>query len=196
MRAIDRIRARRTRSGGMAAFVVTCCLAVGVIGAIGAIGATGVAAAAPGKKPSPTTTTTKKSKKSTKQAKVVDPCVLVSQSQAETLIAMKLLAPTKSGNPTSGFMCQYNADPNGPVGSVQISTGAGVKKALDIDKDNLHHDFTQLTGVGDEAWLENGSVFVRKGTQWVQVYVVSLDTPPEQIQSGLQSLAGTIARSL
>ncbi len=186
MRGIDRIPTRRSVSIRLAVVTAALCVAASIVGGVGA------AAALPAKKPKPTSTTVKKSTK----AKVVDPCVLVSQSQAQTLIGMALLAGTKSGNSTSGFLCQYNADPNGPVGSVQISVGAGVKKALDIDKENLHHDFTRLTGVGDEAWLENGSVFVRKGAQWVQVYVVSLDTPPEQIQAGLQSLAATIAKSL
>lgn len=178
----------RALAGGKARIAVVLALACFAVGTAGGIG---TAAAVPAKKPKPTTTTVKKSKKT----KVVDPCVLVSQTQAETLLGMPLQAGVKSGT-GSELMCQYTADPNGPVGAVQVAVGAGAKKTLDIDKDNLHHEFTQPAGISDETWLENGTIFFRKKSQWGEIHVVSLDAPPDQIQSGLQSLATTVAKKL
>jgi hypothetical protein len=91
------------------------------------------------------------------------------------------------------LLCQYDADPNGPTAQVQVFVGAGAKTFLDLDKDTLKHDFSTLTGIGDEAYLEPGTVFVRKGTLWVAVEAVVLDTPADQVQAALTSLAGVIA---
>jgi hypothetical protein len=38
---------------------------------------------------------------------------------------------------------------------------AGAKKILDVDRE-LGHDIKALNGIGDEAYLEDGSVFVGK----------------------------------
>jgi len=142
------------------------------------------------KSSSSTSTTT-----ATKTAALPDPCVFVSQAQAQTLVAATLQAGEKSGT-GSDLMCQYTSDPSGPTAQVAVFVGDGAKKALDIDKDSLNHDFTQPTGIGDEAWLESGSIFFRKGTTWAEINVVDLDDPPEQVQAALQTLAGSVVGSL
>jgi hypothetical protein len=121
-----------------------------------------------------------------------DPCHLVSQSQAEALAQTPLQAAVEAGAPPD-VMCQYDGPTTGPTAQVEIFVGDGAKKTLDIDRDELHHDFTTLTGIGDEAYLEDNDVFLRKGDIWVEVNVVLLDVPPDQIQSGLQTMAKQIA---
>jgi len=144
-----------------------------------------------GSKSSSSTSTTA----ATKAAALPDPCVLVSQAQAQTLVVPTLQPGEKAGT-GSDLMCQYTSDPNGPTAQVAVFVGDGAKKALDIDKDSLQHDFTQPTGIGDEAWLEDGAIFFRKGTTWAEINVVDLGDPPEQVQAALTTLAKSVVGSL
>ena len=124
-----------------------------------------------------------------------DPCSLVSRAQAEKVVGIPLQPAVKAGT-ADDMLCQYTSNPSGPTAQVEVFVGAGAKKNLDIDKDTLKHDFKTLTGVGDEAYLEADNVFLRKGTVWVGINVVALDTPATQVQSGLTALASTIAGEL
>jgi hypothetical protein len=124
-----------------------------------------------------------------------DPCSLVSQTDAQALAQTPLQAAVKSGSPPD-VLCQYTGPPTGPTAQVEIFVGDGSKKSLDIDRDALHHAFTTLTGIADEAYLEDSNVYLRKGTVWVQVNVVLLDVAPDQVQSGLQTMAKKIASEL
>ena len=128
-------------------------------------------------------------------AEAPDPCTLIAKADAEKIVAVALSDGTKSGS-GDDVMCQYGSDPNGPTAQVEVFVGAGAKKQLDIDRDTLQHPFTTLSGIGDEAYLEAGDVFVRKGTTWVSVDIVALDPPAQQIQDGLTSLATSLATKL
>lgn len=181
----------RTRRAAAAGLVV---LAIG-LAACSSKASSGAATTAPAVTAPPDTAAETTAAADTTLPTLPDPCSLVSQSQAEAVVGMTLLAPLTAGN-ADDLMCQYDADPNGPVGQVGVHVGPGAKKNLDIDKDTLQHDFTTLAGVGDEAYLEAGSVFVRKGTIWVAVNVVSLDADPTKVQQALTDLASTIAGEL
>jgi hypothetical protein len=124
-----------------------------------------------------------------------DPCKLVSQTQAAALVQTPVQPAVEAGSPPDQ-MCQYTGPTSGPVAQVEIFVGDGAKKSLDIDRDNLHHTFTTLSGIGDEAYLEADEVFLRKSATWIEVDVVDLDTPPDQIQSGLQTMAQQIVAKL
>jgi len=124
-----------------------------------------------------------------------DPCSLVTQSEAEALAQTPLQPAVNAGAPPDQ-LCQYTGPPSGPTAQVEIFVGDGAKKSLDIDRDALHHDFTTLTGIGDEAYLEADNVFLRKGDVWAQVNVVLLDVAPDQVQSGLKTMAQKIASEL
>jgi hypothetical protein len=92
-------------------------------------------------------------------------------------------------------MCQYTADPNGPTGQVEVFLGDGAKKSFDIDKDVLDHDFTSVPGIADEAQQEDGNIFLRKGTTWVQIRLVLLNDPAENVEP-LQTAAKIVASRL
>jgi hypothetical protein len=124
-----------------------------------------------------------------------DPCKLVSLSDAETLAQTPLQPAVESGQPPDQ-LCQYTGPTTGPTAQVEIFVGAGAEKSLEIDRDSLHHDFTTLPGIGDEAYLENSDVFLRKGDVWAQVNVVLLDLSTDQVQNGLQTMARKIASEL
>jgi hypothetical protein len=124
-----------------------------------------------------------------------DPCGLVSKADAEAIVGIALQPGVKAGTPED-LLCQYTSSPNGPTAQVEVFVGDGAKKALDIDKDELHHTFSTLAGVGDEAWLEPDQVFARKGSLWVSVNVVALDAPADQVQKGLQTLISKMVGQL
>jgi hypothetical protein len=124
-----------------------------------------------------------------------DPCKLVSQSQAAALVQTPVQAAVEAGSPPDQ-LCQYTGPSTGPVAQVEIFVGDGAKKSLDIDRDNLHHTFTTPSGIGDEAYLEDDNIFFRKGETWLQINVVDLDTPADQIQTGLQTMAKQIVAEL
>jgi len=121
--------------------------------------------------------TTAPSTTPTTAAAAPDPCALVSEADAQAVVQTPLQPALKAGQPPD-VMCQYTSSPTGPTAQVEIFVGDGAKKGLDIDRDELKHDFTTLTGIGDEAYLEADNVFLRKGSVWVQVNVVDLDSPP------------------
>jgi hypothetical protein len=102
-----------------------------------------------------------------------DPCKLITQQQAEAAIGSKLDSAKASGHDTER-VCTFTGPTTGPLAQVEVFVGAGAKKFLDIDK-QLKHEFSLVTGVGDEATIENGTVFFRKGTTWVALRVTSLE---------------------
>ena len=124
-----------------------------------------------------------------------DPCQLVSLADAQAIVGITLQPAVKAGQPPD-LLCQYTSSPDGPTAQVEVFVGDGAKKSLDIDRDELQHSFTTLPGIGDEAYLEPDNVYLRKGTVWVQVNVVSLDAPPDKVQTALQTIAQKIAGEL
>ncbi|WFE55310.1 hypothetical protein [Micromonospora sp. WMMD1155] len=118
----------------------------------------------------------------TTPARAADPCALVPKAAAERLAGTPLQDPVAA--PES---CTYTGPISGPTAQVEVYVGAGAKKILDIDRE-LGHDLTVITGVGDEAYLEDGAVFVNAGGTWVAVRLVSLADPAAS-QQALRDLA-------
>ncbi|MEO5842419.1 MAG: hypothetical protein ABIQ73_10350 [Acidimicrobiales bacterium] len=54
----------------------------------------------------------------------------------------------------------------------------------------LGHTFTKVSGVGDEAYLEEFTIFTRKGTTWLALHLVRLDDP-DPYNTPLNNLART-----
>ena len=78
---------------------------------------------------------------------------------------------------------------------MSVGVGDGAKKALDIDKSTLHHAFQRVQGIGDEAWQEDGHIFLRKGTVWVSIELVLLNDPAQNV-GRLQHAARLVAGRL
>jgi hypothetical protein len=126
---------------------------------------------------------------------VIDPCKLLTQAEATTLAGVKLNAAVEAGAAGTQTLCQYTSDPSGPTAQVEIITGDGAKKELDIDRDTLKHQFTSVPGIGDEADQEDGNIFVRKGDNWVDINLVKLNDPAQNVQP-MQTAAKIIASRL
>lgn len=103
----------------------------------------------------------------------VDPCQLVAQADAEKLAGTKLDPPVPGEH-----ACTYTGPVTGPTAQVEVYVGLGAKKQLDIEK-TLDHPLRALSGVGDEAWISDNGVYVRKGQLWVSVLVVLLEDPAQ-----------------
>jgi hypothetical protein len=122
-----------------------------------------------------------------------DPCNLITQQQAEAAIGAKLAAPVKVGREPN-VSCTFTGPTTGPLAQVEVFVGAGAKKFLDIDK-QLGHAFTSVVGIGDEATIENGAVFFRKGTTWIVLRLTSLEDPAA-LQPRMQALARQAAAGM
>ncbi|GAA1848710.1 DUF3558 family protein [Asanoa iriomotensis] len=113
-------------------------------------------------------------------------CELITQDDAEKLAGTKLDPAVESSE-----SCSYTGPVTGPTAQVEIYVGDGAKKFLDIDRE-LKHEFTELSGIGDEAHLEDGTVFYAKGGVWVAIRLVLL-VDPAQTRKPLEEAARTAA---
>jgi hypothetical protein len=124
-----------------------------------------------------------------------DPCALLTKNEADTLAGTKLQAGTEAGSGGVKTLCQYTGDPSGPTAQVEVIVGDGAKKALDIDRDTLGHPFKTVSGIGDECDQEDGNIFVRKGNVWVDINLVLLNDPAQDVQP-MQAAAKAVAARL
>ncbi|MBI4942706.1 MAG: DUF3558 family protein [Actinobacteria bacterium] len=126
-----------------------------------------------------------------------DPCALLTREDASTLAGLRLGDGDAAGPAGTRTACTYSAPTTGPTGQVSVFVGDGAKKQMDIDIE-LGHEFTPLTGVGDEATIEDGYGFVRKGDTWVSINVVLLDdeTQAKKTAKRLAAALGTVAARL
>ena len=125
----------------------------------------------------------------------IDACTILPQADAEKLIGSTLTDPLKASN-SDVASCTYPGDPNGPTAQVEIYIGDGAKQQLDIDKDKLQHEFTQPSGLGDEAWQEYDMLFARTGTTWVSIRLVSLSdgtTFEQPLRDAMSAVLGRLA---
>ncbi|MEV4626779.1 hypothetical protein AB0J90_10890 [Micromonospora sp. NPDC049523] len=116
----------------------------------------------------------------------VDACALVTKQDAELVAG----TPVDDAVPVRDT-CSYTAPVSGPTAQVEIYVGDGAKKILDIDRE-LGHEFWELPGIGDEAYAEDGAVFVSKSGQWVAIRLVRLNDPAEN-REPLEDLARQVA---
>ncbi|MEQ4300125.1 hypothetical protein ABNF97_01820 [Plantactinospora sp. B6F1] len=116
----------------------------------------------------------------------LDACALVTRAEAEKLAG----TPLEDAVPVRET-CSYTGPVTGPTAQVEIYVGDGAKKFLDIERE-LDHEIWPLPGIGDEAYAEDGAVFVHKGGQWVAVKLVLLNDPKES-RKPLEEVARTVA---
>ncbi len=124
----------------------------------------------------------------------LDACQLVTKAKAEAMMGTKLQEGVPVNN-SDGTTCTYSGDPSGPTAQVEVYVGDGAKKFYDDDNDVLHHPFTDVPDIGDEAHQEEYTLFFRKGTIWVVLHLVSLDDT-STFTERLQTLAKDVAAQM
>ncbi|SCF08386.1 hypothetical protein GA0070607_5318 [Micromonospora coriariae] len=123
----------------------------------------------------------------------VDACALVSRKDAEKLAGTPLDDPLEKPAPDRDT-CTYTGPVTGPTAQVEVFVGPGAKKFLDIERE-LGHELTEISGAGDEAYAEDGTVFFSKGGVWVSIRLVRTDDPAKY-RTALTALARTAAGRL
>ncbi|WP_405431983.1 hypothetical protein [Micromonospora sp. NBC_00617] len=104
----------------------------------------------------------------------VDACAVVTKDEAEKLAGTPLQDPLEK--PEDRDSCTYTGPVTGPTAQVEVYVGDGAKKFLDIDRE-LGHKLTPISGAGDEAYAEDGTVFVSKGGVWACIRLVRSEDP-------------------
>jgi len=99
-----------------------------------------------------------------------DPCSLVTQEEANAIAGTKLQPKQRAEQ-----LCTFATPTTGPTGQLEVYVGDGAKKYYDIDKINLGHDFRKVDGVGDEAYIEDGAIFVSAHGTWIGLRLLRLD---------------------
>jgi hypothetical protein len=122
----------------------------------------------------------------------VDACTLVTKAEAEKLAGTRLEDPVEK--PEDRDTCTYTGPLSGPTAQVEVYVGDSAKKFLDIDRE-LGHKLTPITGAGDEAYAEDGTVFVRRGEVWACVRLVRSEDPATY-RKALEAAARTAAGRL
>ncbi|MEU1242477.1 DUF3558 family protein [Micromonospora parva] len=123
----------------------------------------------------------------------VDACTLLTRQEAEKLAGTRLAEPAEPPAPDRSS-CTYTGPSTGPTAQVEVYLGDGAKKFLDIDRE-LGHKLTPISGVGDESYAEDGTVFVSKGGLWACVRLVRTEDPAVY-RKALESAAATVAGRL
>ncbi len=119
----------------------------------------------------------------------IDPCGLVTKDEADQLTGVTLQPAVRSLQ-----LCTFPTPTSGTVAQLEIYVGDGAKKFFDIDKIDLGHEFHRVPGVGDQAWEEDGAIFVQARGIWFGLRLTRLDevdTAP-----ALAQLAATVAGRL
>jgi hypothetical protein len=120
------------------------------------------------------TTTTSSAEETTTTATTapaeLDPCAIVTKAEAEGVVGTPLDEPVPSAE-----SCSWTGPVTGPTAQFETFVGDGAFKILEIDRDVLAHEFEPIAGTGDEALLEDGALFIRKGEMWVALRVVLLE---------------------
>lgn len=121
-----------------------------------------------------------------------DACTLLPLADATKLAGTKLNAPTTGGAPGTQTACQYDGPVSGPVAQVDVFVGDGAKQQLHIDKDNLHHKFVTISGIGDQCLEEDDNAFVLKNGLYGSINLVRLNDPAQN-KARLTAAARTLA---
>jgi hypothetical protein len=103
----------------------------------------------------------------------VDACRLVTRDEAQNLAKTPLDPATKSA-----AACTYFGPTSGPTAQVEVYVGDGAKNYLDVDRAD-GHALTPISGIGDEAYEEANSIFLRKADLWIALRLVLLNDPAE-----------------
>lgn len=104
-------------------------------------------------------------------AEKIDPCGLVTKAEADQLSGVTLQPAVRSLQ-----LCTFPTPTSGTVAQLEIYVGDGAKKFFDIDKLSLGHAFHRVPGVGDQAWEEDGAIFVQAKGIWFGLRLTRLDS--------------------
>lgn len=173
--------------GGRAVLPLLAVLVTLGLSGCGTPGAEATPSPAPGQQRTPATSGNKPAEPALPSAGVgANPCALVSRPEAEKLAGTSLNSPVLLAE-----TCTYTAPPSGPTAQVEVFVGETAENYLTAER-GIGHDLRPLSGVGDEAYIEDGGIFVNKAGRWVSVKLVRSNDPAENNRP-LEDLARTVS---
>jgi len=112
-------------------------------------------------------------------SKVIEPCQLVTQEEAAQLLGEAVKPAEKSEKQVVGMkLCMYNPASGEPIPFLQVSLtqdaffppgGAGAASIYKSLKDNFEGMRSDIEGVGDEAFIASGGIYIMADGCYIQI---------------------------
>lgn len=112
-------------------------------------------------------------------SKIIEPCQLISQEEAAKLLGEAVKPAEKSEQQVVGMkLCLYNPASGEPIPFLQVSLtqdaffppgGVGTASIYKSIKDNFEGMRTDVEGVGDEAFITTGGIYIMADGYYIQV---------------------------
>ncbi len=98
-------------------------------------------------------------------------CTLLTHDEAQELAdADKAGVELGAAQLVTDDFCEWDNPPGGYTAQVEIFIGESAKKTLDLERKNV----VPVANLGDEAYEEEGYIFGRKGSVWIEIHLVRL----------------------
>lgn len=112
-------------------------------------------------------------------SKIIEPCQLITQDEAAKLLGEAVKPAEKSEQKVVGMkLCMYNPASGEPIPFLQVSLtqdaffppgGAGATSIYKSLKDNFEGMRTDIDGVGDEAFIASGGIYIMADGYYIQI---------------------------
>jgi hypothetical protein len=106
----------------------------------------------------------------TQQHGPINPCALLTKAEVDHAAGTKTGATVRARD-----TCTYPTPTTAKFGQLNVYVGLGAKKIYDVDRKVLKHHFVSVSGIGDQAHLEEDEIFFRVGSTWIAVQLARLD---------------------
>ncbi|AAM72883.1 MAG TPA: hypothetical protein DEB17_00660 [Chlorobaculum sp.] len=112
-------------------------------------------------------------------SKIIEPCQLITQDEAAKLLGEAVKPAEKSEKQVVGMkLCMYKPASGEPIPFLQVSLtqdacfppgGAGAASIYKSLKDNFEGMRTDIDGVGDEAFIASGGIYIMADGYYIQI---------------------------
>ncbi|AOS83094.1 hypothetical protein BIU88_02395 [Chlorobaculum limnaeum] len=112
-------------------------------------------------------------------SKIIEPCQLITQEEAAKLLGEAVKPAEKSEQQVVGMkLCLYNPASGEPIPFLQVSLtqdaffppgGVGTASIYKSLKDNFEGMRTDVEGVGDEAFIASGGIYIMADGYYIQI---------------------------
>lgn len=112
---------------------------------------------------------------------LIEPCQLISKSEAEELLGKALTDPEKADNAVVGQkICFYDSLSDDAEGFLEVnltqqafmeSDGLTSRFLFDSIKENFEDEFIEIDGIGDEAFIATPGIHILKGEYYIVIGV-------------------------
>ncbi|MBN1929618.1 MAG: hypothetical protein JW764_08770 [Chlorobiaceae bacterium] len=120
-------------------------------------------------------------------SKIIEPCQLVTQDEAAQLLGEAVKPAEKSEQQVVGMkLCMYNPASGEPIPFLQVSLtqdaffppgGVGAASIYKSLKDNFEGMRTDVDGVGDEAFIASGGIYIMADGYYIQIGAGNTSNP-------------------